>query len=79
MNYLFFCRLKVQSIAPILFLELFKNQGDKKMDNKIKKYQDILKKYTSKLEIEVSSKQDPKLNQLFIDAKNLIIEHPNIK
>ena len=79
MNYLFFCHLKVQSIAPILFLELFKNQGDKKMDNKIKKYQDILKKYTSKLEIEVSSKQDPKLNQLFIDAKNLIIEHPNIK
>jgi hypothetical protein len=69
----------VQSIAPILFLELFKNQGDKKMDNKIKKYQDILKKYTSKLEIEVSSKQDPKLNQLFIDAKNLIIKHPNIK
>lgn len=79
MNYLFFCRLKVQSIAPILFLERFKNQGDKKMDNKIKKYQDILKRYTSKLEIEVSSKQDPELNQLFIDSKNLINEHPNVK
>lgn len=43
------------------------------MDDKIKKYQDILKRYTSKLEIEVSSKQDPELTQLFIDAKNLII------
>ena len=49
------------------------------MDDKIKKYQDILKRYTSKLEIEVSSKQDPELTQLFIDAKNLIIEYPNVK
>lgn len=32
----FFCRLKVQSIAPILFLELFKNQGDKKWTIKSK-------------------------------------------
>lgn len=29
------------------------------MDDKIKEYQDILKIYTSKLEIEVNSKQDP--------------------
>ena len=49
------------------------------MDDKIKEYQDILKRYTSKLEIEVSSKQDPELTQLFIDAKNLIIEYPNVK
>lgn len=35
------------------------------METKIKDYQDILKKYTSKLEIEVNAKQDPELTQLF--------------
>lgn len=79
MNYLFFCRLKVQSIAPILFLEIFKNQRRLKMESKIKEYQDILKKYTSKLEIEVNAKQDPELTQLFNDTKILVIEYPNIK
>ena len=79
MNCLFFCRLKVQSIAPILFLELFKNQRRLKMDTKIKEYQDIIKKHTSKLEIEVNSKQDPELIQLFNDTKKLVVEHPNIK
>ena len=49
------------------------------MESKIKKYQDILKKYTSKLEIEVNAKQDPELTQLFNDAKILVIEYPNIK
>lgn len=49
------------------------------MDNKIKEYQDILNKYTSKLEIELKSRQDPDLNQLFNDAKTLVIEYPNIK
>lgn len=49
------------------------------MESKIKKYQDILKKYTSKLEIEMNAKQDPELNQLFNDAKILVIEYPNIK
>lgn len=49
------------------------------MDTKIKEYQDILKKYTSKLEIEVNTRQDPELTQLFNDAKILVIEHPNIK
>lgn len=45
----------------------------------MKEYQDILKKYTSKLEIEVNTKQDPELTQLFNDAKILAIEYPNIK
>lgn len=49
------------------------------MESKIKEYQDILKKYTSKLEIEVNAKQDPELTQLFNDAKILVIEYPNIK
>ena len=49
------------------------------MDDKIKEYQDILKKYTSKLEIEMNAKQDPELTQLFNDAKILVIEYPNIK
>lgn len=49
------------------------------MASKIKEYQDILKKYTSKLEIEVNAKQDPELTQLFNDAKILVIEYPNIK
>lgn len=49
------------------------------MDDKIKEYQDILKRYTSKLEIEVNSKQDPELTQLFNDTKKLVVEHPNVK
>lgn len=49
------------------------------MESKIKEYQNILKKYTSKLEIEVNAKQDPELTQLFNDAKILVIEYPNIK
>ena len=49
------------------------------MESKIKEYQDILKKYTSELEIEVNAKQDPELTQLFNDAKILVIEYPNIK
>lgn len=49
------------------------------MDDKIKEYQDILKRYNSKLEIEVNSKQDPELTQLFNDTKKLVVEHPNIK
>ena len=49
------------------------------MESKINEYQDILKKYTSKLEIEVNAKQDPELTQLFNDAKILVIEYPNIK
>lgn len=49
------------------------------MDDKIKEYQDILKRYTSKLEIEINSKQDPELTQLFNDTKKLVVEHPNIK
>lgn len=49
------------------------------MESKIKEYQDILKKYTSKLKIEVNAKQDPELTQLFNDAKILVIEYPNIK
>lgn len=49
------------------------------MESKIKEYQDILKKYTSKLEIEVNAKQDHELTQLFNDAKILVIEYPNIK
>lgn len=49
------------------------------MESKIKEYQDILKKHTSKLEIEVNAKQDPELTQLFNDAKILVIEYPNIK
>lgn len=49
------------------------------MESKIKEYQDILKKYTSKLEIEMNAKQDPELTQLFNDAKILVIEYPNIK
>lgn len=49
------------------------------MDTKIKEYQDIIKKHTSKLEIEVNSKQDPELIQLFNDTKKLVVEHPNIK
>ena len=49
------------------------------MDDKIKEYQDILNKHTSKLEIEVNSKQDPELIQLFNDTKKLVVEHPNIK
>lgn len=49
------------------------------MKTKIKEYQNILNKYTSKLELEVNSKQDPELIQLFNDTKNLVVEHPNIK
>lgn len=49
------------------------------MDDKIKEYQDIIKRYTSKLEIEVNSKKDPELTQLFNDTKKLVVEHPNIK
>ena len=49
------------------------------MESKIKEYQDILKKYTSELEIEVNAKQDLELTQLFNDAKILVIEYPNIK
>ena len=49
------------------------------MNDKIKEYQDILKRYTSKLEIEVNSKQDPELTQLFNDTKKLVVEHPNVK
>ena len=49
------------------------------MDDKIKEYQDILKRYISKLEIEVNSKQDPELTQLFNDTKKLVVEHPNVK
>lgn len=49
------------------------------MKSKIKEYQDILKKYTSKLEIKVNAKQDPELTQLFNDTKNLVVEHPNVK
>lgn len=49
------------------------------MDDKIKEYQDILKRYTSKLEIEVNSKQDPELTQLFNDTKILIVQNPNIE
>lgn len=49
------------------------------MESKIKEYQNILKKYNSKLEIEVNAKQDPELTQLFNDAKILVIEYPNIK
>ena len=49
------------------------------MESKIKEYQDILKRYTSKLKIEVNSKQDPELTQLFNDTKKLVVEYPNIK
>ena len=49
------------------------------MDDKIKEYQDILKRYTSKLKIEVNSKQDPELTQLFNDTKILIVQNPNIE
>ena len=49
------------------------------MDDKINEYQDILKRYTSKLEIEVNSKQNPELTQLFNDTKKLVVEHPNVK
>ena len=49
------------------------------MDTKIKEYQDILNKYTSKLEIELKSRQDLNLNQLFNDTKILIVQNPNIE
>lgn len=49
------------------------------MESKIKEYQDILKKYTSKLKIEVNTRQDPELTQLFNDTKKLVVEHPNVK
>lgn len=48
------------------------------MENKIKEYKDIIKKYIEKLEKEIQNKKDPLLLQLFKDTKKLIVKNPNI-
>lgn len=73
---IFFNQLKVQFIAPILFLEKYQRRFQ--MENKIKEYKDIIKKYIEKLEKEIQNKKDPLLLQLFKDTKKLIVKNPNI-
>ena len=48
------------------------------MENKIKEYKNIIKKYIEKLEKEIQNKKDPLLLQLFKDTKKLIVKNPNI-
>ena len=78
MNCLFFCRLKlkVQFIAPILFLEKYQRRFQ--MENKIKEYQNIIQKYIKKLEKEIKNQNNPFLLKLLEDTKKLIIKNPTI-
>ena len=73
---IFFYQLKVQSIAPILFLENYQRRSQ--METKIKKYKDIIQKYIKKLEKEIENQNDPFLLQLLDDTKKLIVKNPTI-
>lgn len=69
-------QLKVQFIAPILFLEKYQRRFQ--MENKIKEYQNIIQKYVEKLEKEIKNQNDTFLLKLLEDTKKLIVKNPTI-